>query len=191
MKVNLRVWLILVGILLTGVGVDAQEWQKTENVDAFTGNSFTQYVLTGKFLTPPKVPGVSAPTITLQCVPGERRYAGKWYSRARFIKGYFTVGAVLNNTPGGVVVLYRLDDGKAKSALWPVSTDGAGLFPPDIELNTVMFNHFMPHKENSSPPVKKLVLMADEYLGVGVVMEFDFSQAEPVTASCGLTLFQK
>lgn len=192
MKVTERIGSALVAlVLMVATYASAQEWQKTDKVDAFTGNRFTQYVLVGKFLTPPNQPAIPAPSMVLQCAPGEHRYAGKWYTRASFIKGYFNVGAVLNNTPNGIPVLYRLDDGKPKPASWSVSTDGTGLFPEDVELNTVMFNHFMPHKENSSAPVKKLVLMADEYLGTGIVMEFDLSQAEGVASACGLTIYQK
>ncbi len=42
--------------------------------------------------------------------------------------------------------------------------------------------HFMPHKAGTTPPVAKLVLMADEYLGAGVVVQFDLAGIDDIAA---------
>jgi hypothetical protein len=169
----------------------AQGWEKLGKTDAFTGNSYVQYSLPGNFLTPPHNGSLNAPSIVLECAPGEKKYIGKWYSAGQFIKGYVSVGAILNNAPNGVAVLYRRDDGKAQSAYWAASTDGKGLFPSGIQLNNILYGHDLVHKVSTTLPVKKLVLMADEYLGVGIVMQFDLTGIDDIASGCGLAIYEK
>jgi hypothetical protein len=108
----MKVWVFAAVACLLPTSGSAQNWVKQDRTDAFTGKNYVQYSLTGKFLTPPQHGENDAPRIVLQCVPGERKYAGKWYAAGGFIKAWIDVGAVLNNTPNGVAVLYRRDDGK-------------------------------------------------------------------------------
>lgn len=169
----------------------AQTWEKLDKKDAFTGNSYIQYSLTGKFLTPPRDGAVDAPRIVLECLPGEKKFSGKWYSAGQFIKGYIAVGAILNDTTNGVAVSYRRDDGKPQSAFWSISTDRNGLFPSGFQLNNILYGHDLIHKVNTTPPVKKLVLMADEYLGVGIVMQFDMTGIDDIAGGCGLAIYEK
>ena len=169
----------------------AQGWSKTEKTDAFTGNSYVQYALTGRFLTPPRDGGATPPILILQCYPHEKRYAGKWYSAGQFIKSYVQVGAVLNHSAGEIPVMYRRDDGKAQSDSWGISTDGTSLFLSVMQADEAFYGHFMPHKVGTTPPVSKLVLMADEYLGAGVVMQFDLTGIDEIASGCGLAIYEK
>lgn len=168
-----------------------QGWTKTDKTDAFSGNSYVQYRLTGKFLTPPRDGGVTSPTLILQCSPHEKKYNGKWYFDGQFIKAFINVGAVLNHSAGQIPVMYRRDDGKAQSEQWGISTDGTALFISEMEADEAFYGHFLPHKVGTSPPVTKLVLMADEYLGTGIVMQFDLTGVDEVGSACGLAIHQK
>ena len=105
---------LLLAFALLAPPLCAQGWNKTDKTDAFTGNSYVQYALTGRFLTPPRDGGATPPSLVLQCYPHEKKYAGKWYSAGQFIKAYVQVGAVLNHSAGEIPVIYRRDDGKAQ-----------------------------------------------------------------------------
>lgn len=169
----------------------AQGWDKTDKTDAFTGNSYVQYTLTGKFLTPPHDGGATPPNLILQCYPHEKKYAGKWYSAGQFIKAYVQVGAVLNHSASEIPVMYRRDDGKAQSDSWGISTDGTALFLSVMQADEAFYGHFMPHKRDTTQPVTKLVLMADEYLGAGIVMQFDLTGIDEIASGCGLAIYEK
>lgn len=169
----------------------AQGWSKTEKSDAFTGHSYVQYTLAGRLLTPPRDSGAAPPRLILQCFPHEKKYTGKWYSAGQFVKAYIEVGAVLNHSAGEIPVLYRRDDGKAQSDSWGISTDGTSLFLSVLQGDEAFFGHFMPHKVGTTPPVSKLVLMADEYLGTGIVMQFDLAGIDEIASGCGLAIYEK
>ena len=169
----------------------AQGWNKTDKTDAFTGNNYVQYALTGRFLTPPRDGGATPPTVILQCSPHEKKYTGKWYSAGEFIKAYVNVGAVLNHSAGEIPVLYRRDDGKPQSESWAISTDGTSLFLSALQVDEAFYGHFMPHKAGTTTPVSKLVLMSDEYLGTGIVMQFDLDGIDEIASGCGLAIYEK
>ncbi len=80
--------LLALALAVLAPSLCAQGWVKAEKTDAFTGNSYIQYTLTGRFLTPPREGAQTQPRMILQCFPGEKKYAGKWYLAGRFIKAY-------------------------------------------------------------------------------------------------------
>jgi len=168
-----------------------QGWSKAEKTDEFTGNKYVQYELRGRFLTPPRDGGANPPQLVLQCFPNEKKYSGKWYIAGQFIKAYVEVGAVLNHSAGEIPVMCRRDDGKARSDSWGISTDGTALFLSVLQADEAFYGHFMPHKMGTSPPVAKLVLMADEYLGTGIVMQFDLAGIDEIASGCGLAMYEK
>jgi hypothetical protein len=45
--------------------------------------------------------------------------------------------------------------------------------------------HWMPHKPNSNPQVRKFVVAVQGHLGGQIVMQFDMPDAALVSASCG------
>lgn len=183
--------LLALALAVLAPSLCAQGWVKAEKTDAFTGNSYIQYTLTGRFLTPPREGAQTQPRMILQCFPGEKKYAGKWYLAGRFIKAYVETGAVLNHAQGEIPVLYRRDDGKAQSDSWGISTDGTALFLSVMQADEAFYGHFMPHKAGTTPPVVKLVLMADEYLGAGVVVQFDLAGIDDIASGCGLAMYEK
>ena len=169
----------------------AQSWQKSEKVDTFSSQPYVEYTLTGKFLTPPRETGIDAPVIVMDCMPGEKRYAGKWYFRGANLNIHISTGAVVDSKADGVGVWFRRDEGKSQFAVWSNSKDGTALFPTGPYLNQIIYGHDLVHKEGTTPPVKKLVLMVDEYLAARIVMEFDLPDSQEVYDACGLTIHQK
>lgn len=93
--------------------------------------------------------------------------------------------------PNGVPVEYRLDDGKLQRRNWDHSTDGSGAFFSDVEFNTLVYGHFMPHKENTNPPVRKLVIGVPEYSGAQIQVEFGMPEPTAVAEACGVVLHKK
>jgi hypothetical protein len=163
-------------------------WVKTEKVDPLRDTKYVQFALDGKFLTPPQnVKPEATPSIILQCAPGSFT---RGHQHGRFLNGYIFVGAVIDSrasySVSGVQAQYRLDDGKLQDGSWTHSTDFSSVFFKDIYLNTMLYGHFMEHKENTTPPVKKIVIGLDEYLGAEVVMQFDMPDPTDVADACGV-----
>jgi hypothetical protein len=186
MKINRAFGLMLV-IAVATVHASAQEWQSTVKTDPLSGKSSTQYVLTGKFLTPPaRWDGSdgSLPSISLRCDPtGHRgRISG------RFIDGFILVNAVIDLTNGKAsTVQYRLNDGKVQTAgelEVGTSTDFQALSLTSMLLSNILWGHELPHKPHSSDQVHKFVIAVQQHLGGQIVMEFDMPDAEQVGAAC-------
>ncbi|MGA9062650.1 MAG: hypothetical protein WB341_13400 [Terracidiphilus sp.] len=98
---------------------------------------------------------------------------------------------MLNHSAGEIPVMHRRDDGKAQSDSWGISTDGTALFFSVMQADEAFYGHFMPHKANTTPPVAKLVLMADEYLGAGIVVQFDLTGIDEIGSGCGVAIYEK
>jgi hypothetical protein len=116
------------------------------------------------------------------------------FKNGRFLDGSLVVGVVLNSqvreNGGGtaIVVSYRLDDGKIHQEAWSSSTDLSSVFFSQEALNTMLYGHFLDHKEGTGSSVRKVVIAADEYLAGEVVMQFDMPDATQVSESCGVTV---
>ncbi len=165
------------------------KWEREDKSDPLRGTSYSQYTLTGKFLTPPKTGGDQPPVFVVKCIPGNRHHTGGGYTYGKLMDSYIAVHTVLDRTArGNAYVQYRLDDGKMHKEYWGVGTDGTAMFPPEIELNTVLYGHFMTHKEGTNDPIKKLVLGVDEYLGAEVVVQFDLPDPTEMANACGLLI---
>jgi hypothetical protein len=170
----------------------AQTWVKVEKTDPLRGTHYVQYSLDGVFLTPPQsaVPG-SHPTIIAQCTPGDFDHHT---AHGKIIKAYIYVGGVLDSqvtseSGSRVKVQFRLDDGKLQTDYWTASTNFSALFfnPyfPDGGFANMLYGHELPHKQNTSPPIKKVVLGVPEYLGGEVVIQFDMPDPTEVADACG------
>jgi hypothetical protein len=83
-------------------------------------------------------------------------------------------------------VQYRLDDGKIQSQPWNPSTDGTSAFFPEITLNTMLYGHFLPHKEGSGDPVHKVVLAINEAMGSEIVIQFNMPDPSAIAEDCGV-----
>jgi len=174
------------------IAQEAPNWAKEEKTDPLREVKFLQFSLDGKFLTPPRNLGADAkPTIILRCTPGSFVHGR---THGKFLSGYVYVGAVvdthIDSSGTSVPVQFRLDEGKLQNANWSHSTDYSSIFFEEIDLNTLLYGHFMFHKENTSSQVKKIVIGIDEYLGGEVVMQFDLPDSSEVAEACGVTWYK-
>jgi hypothetical protein len=49
----------------------------------------------------------------------------------------------------------------------------------------------MPHKENTNPPVRKIIIGVPEYLGAQIQVEFEMPVPGVVEEACGVVLHKK
>lgn len=166
------------------------QWQKEQKSDALRGTQFLLFSLDGKYLTPPKDSAPDAtPKMVVRCIPGSYAHGR---ANGKFINGYVFVGGVVNSQVYGggdvrVHVQFRLNDSKLQDDFWSHSTDYSSVFFPSVTFNNLLYGHMLPHKENSNPQVRKVVIGLQEYLGGEVVMQFDMPEATEVAESCGVT----
>jgi len=196
-----RLIFTIVQVATLGFPLFAQSaaWQQSDVKDPFRGTAFLQFKLVGKFLTPPKH-AESDPALVVHCLPGKRMRV----FNGRFLNGYVVIGTVLDSTvvereglltgttfATAIPVQYRLDDGKIQAEQWSPSTDHSAAFFPGPTLYNLLYGHFSPHKEQSSPPVRKIVVAMDEYLGGEIVMQFDMPDPTQLADVCGVLLRNK
>jgi hypothetical protein len=149
-----KIMVLVVMMLAYAASMWGQQWQTDTKTDALTGQSYVSYTLTGKYLTPPSQNPDTPPTIKLRCDPKpHHRAAGK------LLAGFIIVNTVLDLDNGGhSTVKYRLDDGKLQTAVGlTYSTDYQAIAINELLLNNMLWGHWMPHKPNSSPQVRKFV----------------------------------
>ena len=117
--------------------------------------------------------------------------ANRGLARGKFIGGYIYFGGIVDSNVNyrlmsTVHVQFRLDDGKLQDHYWPASKDFSAVFFSEIHFNTLLYGHFMPHKENTSPQVRKVVVGIPEFLGGEAVVQFDMPDANEVADTCGV-----
>jgi hypothetical protein len=166
------------------------EWMRKERNDALHRLDYSEFALPGKYLVPPKRENPTRPMLIVRCKEGAHRY-GNGKLNGKFLAGFLAVDAVLDFRTDGVPVEYRIDEGKLQYRNWEHSTDGSGAFFNDIEFNTLVYGHFMPHKENTNPPVRKVIIGVPEYLGAQIQVEFEMPEPSIVGEVCGVVLHKK
>ena len=165
---------VAVGCVLVSAAIASTSWQRSEKTDPLRGTTFSQFSLTGKFLTSPKNAPNANPTMVVRCVPGKDHHG---HTNGKFKEGYIFVGGITDtsvseNGNSSVAVEFRLDDGKLQSESWGRSTDFSSIFFRNgypIFAN-LLYGHAMYHNENSNPQVRKVVIGVSEYLGGEIVM---------------------
>jgi hypothetical protein len=120
----------------------------------------------------------------VKCIPTESHH----HRNGKFLDAYISAHAVLDRNNGRVYPKYRLDDSKIHEDSWNIGTDGTAIFPGETGLSTLLYGHFMPHKEGTNPPVRKIVMAVNEYLGAEIVMQFDMPDPEEVADACGVVI---
>lgn len=140
--------------------------------------------------------------MVVRCQPGSFHHK---HSEGKFLEGYIFVGSVVDTHVSGdsdarAAVEYRLDDGKLQSDEWGHSTDYSSIFfggetiagdTGSVVFNNLLYGHLLPHKENTTPQVRKIVIGVPEFLGGEVVMQFDMPDATDVGESCGVIWHKK
>jgi hypothetical protein len=165
----------------TGAG-----WVRSEKTDAFTGTTFTQFVLTGQFLTAPQKGDGSAPQLIVNCKEKDKKRV--YYGEV--LSAHLVTGTVLNHGLEKIPVLLRLDDGKPQTDFWVPSTDGTAAFFPATTLNNLLYGHLLPHKENTGRTISKVVLALDEAFAARIVIQFDMPDPNTIADTCGV-IFHK
>lgn len=190
MQVSLVRAFVALFVLCSIAGAQAPaEWDSAEKTDAFSGGSYSEFVLVGHYIQAPTKGDGSAPTITLRCKqkPEDKRTQ----FNGDLLSAHLSTGTVVNYSNNQAVVFLRLDDGKAQSEVWSVSTDGTALFFNVYSLGNLLWGHSLWHKENTSPPVRKVILMLDEAFAGKVVAEFDMPDPLTVSGDCGVTWYNR
>ena len=174
------------------------KWIRADKTDPLRGTQFSEFTLDGKYLTAPrKVEPNAVPAMVVRCQSGTFNHK---HAHGKFMEGFIFVGSVVDthvsyNSSLLVSVQYRLDDGKLQSDSWRHSTDYSSLFFGGEKIivdtgstifNNLLYGHLLPHKENTNPQVRKIVLGVPEYLGGEVVMQFDMPDATEVADTCGV-----
>jgi hypothetical protein len=190
---------LLIGLLFATV-VPAQtqpQWHREQKTDPHDV-SFTQFSLTGKFLTPPQDASNTNPTMFVRCIPGSDRHG---HTGGKFIAGYIFVGGhvsydVSESGASFVPVEFRLDDGKLQSERWGRSTDPFAVFFSDPTcaacgsgyevFANLLYGHHTLRKQETNPQVRKIVIGVDEVLGGEVTMQFELPDATEVAEACGI-----
>lgn len=196
MKRTLRLLTLAAILVCPAFGQDAPQtstapkpgvWIKTETADALHGTKGVNYRLYGEFLAKPNRTTLSAPVLDLYCEPGKHhRFNGK------LSKGFVDVGAVLASKPdpllgSSVDLQFRLDNGKLQRQPTGISTDLSAMSLLTSQLNTFLYGHFMPHKQNTNEQVHEIILGVNEYLAGEIQMRFDLPDVSEVADVCGVT----
>ncbi len=166
-----------------------EKWQKAETKDEFRGTTVSRFVLTGKFLTPPKR-RAEPPLFVLECTGGQHSI-GHEFTNGDLQSAYVMVRATVDNRKAGVGVQYRLDDGKIHTDLWDRGTDGKAVFPSREIVYDLFYGHLSKHKEGTNDPVRKVVIAVDEHRAGEVVMQFDMADSTEVADACGIIVHKK
>jgi hypothetical protein len=183
------VFLLFKPAIFAQTSTAVQAWTREEKSDPLRGTQFSQFRLGGRYLTPPKNAAPDAvPSMIVRCRSGNHNHG---HVRGQFLEGYIFVGSVVDShvsddLSGRVTVQFRLDDGKLQVAGWGNSTDYSAIFFDSEDFNNLLYGHMLPHKENTNPQVRKVVIGVPEYLGGEIVMQFDMPDSTDVAETCGV-----
>ena len=155
-------------------------WDHTQHTYQLTGVTVEEFKLDGKYLTPPKdAEQNESPSIIIRCIADPHANHGR--ARGKFVQGYIYIGAILD----GDGMAYRRDDGKLQTVAIDHSSDLKAAFFGQFDLNNLLYGHMLPHKENTGPQTRKLIIGLGEYLGGDVVSEFQLPDSTELAETCG------
>jgi hypothetical protein len=191
---------LFIGLFFATValGQTPPQWHREQKTDPARGVSFTQFSLTGKFLTPPQNSSPTNPAMFIRCIPVSNHHG---HTKGKFLEGYIWVGGHINydvseTGTSFVPVEFRLDDGKLQSERWGRSADPSAVFFADptcasCEKGYEVFANLLYgrrefRKQDANPQVRKIVIGVDELLGSEIVMQFDLPDATEVAEACGI-----
>ena len=159
-------WLVFV-LLASAFQVRAQDantWQHQKIDDSLHGKTIDSFLLQGKYLTPPRMPGDGeAPMLVIRCIKGKVE------------QNYFNFNAVLATRHGSIFPIMmeaRIDGKSANIGADNVSTDGSSAYFPRSDLKKILH-------------ARVVIIGANEYLGPEIVAQFDIPDSAVVFAACG------
>ncbi|MGB2592470.1 MAG: hypothetical protein WA853_20930 [Candidatus Acidiferrum sp.] len=172
----------LILLFVTSQVASGPTWQREEKSDPLRKLEYSQFVLEGKYLIPPRGKSLSPPTLVARCQAGNFSFG---HARGKFLTGYLSVDAVLDFRSSGVPVSLRLDEGKVQTDRWSQSTDGTGAFFDSMVFDNLLYGHMLPHKEGTNLPVYQVIIGVPEYLGAEIQVQFDMPEPDDVAEVCG------
>ena len=195
--------LVVLGLVFAASLLAAQDaapqWQMDHVKDAFLGTDSIQYRLEGKYLATP-FDKPATPAIYLLCTPGPNnhgKYDGKLENAYLFVgdpgeRHTYERRTTAREKAAAIQLQYRLDDGKVHTQPLAHSADFkmVSLQPEacgECMINDLFYGHIVPHKENSSPQIKKVVFNIPQSRGGNVVIQFDLPDVTEVGRTCGVT----
>ncbi len=180
------------------------QWVRSNIEDDLRKTSFSQFVLRGKYLKAPRDQNPDAlPSLIIRCSAKPHTLGRHWFMNGSFLAGYLVPGAVVDSQvvireglfstsfPVVVPVMFRLDEGKLQTENWRTSTDHAAAFFGSDTFNTLLYGHFLQHKENTNEQVRKIVIGLDEAFAGEIQVQFDMPDATEVAEACGVVMHKK
>jgi hypothetical protein len=154
--------LFFAGALASVMAQESPTWKHTKEDDPLHGKVHDRLVLSGKYLTPPRLVAEGfMPSIVVSC------------SEGKVESNYISFGAVVVASEIGGVHMPARIDGKGTSVGGDaISTDGQSVFFPRVYLKKILKAH-------------QVILGVNEFLGPQVVVQFDMPDPAPIFASCG------
>lgn len=182
--------ILALAILVCGA---AAQWTMVLKHDPLHETSWQEWTLEGSYVVAPRdMPSTARPAIVVRCDPGRHNFG---HTRGQFVEGYLYVGVVVDTgepgIAGDIYAEFRLDTGKLQSSTWQHSTDYSSVFFGSQDFNNFLFGHQLPHKENTSPAVRKVMIGLQQFLGGEVEMEFDMPDPSEVGEACGVIWHKK
>jgi hypothetical protein len=159
----------------------AQSWERSKWENPLYGKTFDQFILRGRYLTPPSTVGLDEPRLVVHCSAG------------KFASGEFMLGAVAQHSGTKSLkgawqsqVDMRLDERKKTEDFWEYSNDGKTLFFDRDQLDKLLTGKLLGHPSKDEL-TKQVILGVTEALGNEVIVQFDMpvDQSEIIQA-CGL-----
>jgi hypothetical protein len=154
-------------------------WRQSQKNDAARTYTYTQFTLTGKFLSPPHDPAADRPALALDCIPGN----GSHSSSRKFLGANLLVGTALKivyvepeeirgtSYFPKVALRYRTDNGKEDQDQWSPGTDKTSVSIPKESVKQLLRAH-------------SLVVTLDDDRGSQVVMQFELPDSAVVDQGC-------
>ena len=159
----------------------AQSWERSKGENPLYGKTYDQFILNGRYLTPPSTVGSETPRLVVHCGAG------------KFASGEFMLGAVAQHSGTKSLkgawqsqVDMRLDERKKTEDFWEYSNDGKTLFFDRDQLDRLLTGKLLGHPSKDEL-TKRVILGVTEALGNEVIVQFDMpaDQSEIIEA-CGL-----
>lgn len=156
-------------------------WRQSQKSDAARALTYTQFTLTGKFLSPPHDPVADRPALTLDCIPG----SGPHSSSRKFLAANLLVGTTLKiiyvepeeirgtSYFPKVALRYRTDNGKEEQGQWNPGTDKTSVSIPKESVKQLLRAH-------------SVAMTLDDDRGSQVAMQFDLPDPALVEQGCNV-----
>ena len=201
----LKFGFILLFLIAARVDMWSQDsWERSTIEDPLRNTSSVQFVLRGKYLVPPigQKPD-EFPALVVRCTAKPHTLGRHWQMNGSFLAGYLVAGAVVDSRvvvheslfstsfPVVVPVSFRLDEGKLQTENWRTSTDRSAAFFGTMTLNTLLYGHFLQHKDGTNGQIRKVIIGINEAFAREMQIEFSMPDVTDVAEACGVVIHKK